>query len=834
MKCPECRSDNPDTQRFCGECGAQLMPSEEISVSPTKTLETPKEELSTGSTFAGRYQIIEQLGTGGMGKVYRAVDKKLNEEITLKLIKPEIASDKKTVERFSNELKLARKIVHKNVGRMYELMEAEGIHFITMEYVPGQDLEGLIRQTGQLTIGKAISVAKQVCEGLAEAHRLGVVHRDLKPGNIMIDKEGNARIMDFGIARSVRAKGITAEGMIIGTPEYMSPEQAEAKEVDSRSDIYSLGVVLYEMVTGRAPFKGETPLSVAMKHKSEKPPDPRELNAQAPLDLSQVILRCMEKDKEKRYQSSEELISELTKIEKGIPATERIFPKRKPPALEAVTERVSKIKWSRAILYGGAGILLILIIVAGLSLLTGQREAIESIAVLPLENLSGDTDQEYFADGMTDALIAELGKIRALRVISRQSVMQYKGSTKPMPEIARELNVDGVIEGTVLLVGQRVRITAQLIEAREDRHLWSDNYEGDLRDVLVLQSEVARAIAREVKITVTQEEQAHLASAAKVNPEAYQLYLKGNYFLKRLTPEGIQKSLEYFQQAIKKDPTCAWAYKGIAGYYVTLGFFDFLPPRVAFPKAKKAAEKALELDDTLAEAHQSMASVKLHYDWDWMGAERAFKRAIELNPNSAGAHLGYGMYLTAIGKHDESIAEAKRAMELDPLSLTLGSALAATFMMARRYDQAIEEYQRVLEMRPNYWEPRVWLALIYLQKEMYSEAVAEVQKGMELLKEAPLMMPAAASVYASSGKRDKARKLLDELIKLSKKRYVSPVWIALIFKSFGQNDRAFEWLEKAYEERDHWMIYFKVTPFIDSLRPDDRYAILLKKMGLEE
>jgi len=337
MKCPKCHSDNPETSRFCAGCGTQLLPGEEIEVSPTKTLETPRVELTTGSTFAERYQIIEELGKGGMGKVYKVLDKEINAKVALKLINPEISADKKTIDRFRNELKLSRDITHKNVCRMYDLNKEERVYYITMEYVSGEDLKSFIRRAGPLGVGKTTFIAKQMCDGLAEAHKLGVVHRDLKPQNIMIDREGNARIMDFGIARSLKAKGITGTGMMIGTPEYMSPEQAEAKEIDNRSDIYSIGVILYEMVTGRVPFEGDTPLSIAMKHKSELPQNPKELNAQIPDNISRLILKCLEKDKDKRYQNAEEVFSDLAGIEEGIPSTERVVPKRKPITSKEIT-----------------------------------------------------------------------------------------------------------------------------------------------------------------------------------------------------------------------------------------------------------------------------------------------------------------------------------------------------------------------------------------------------------------------------------------------------------------------------------------------------------------
>ena len=502
MKCPKCDAENTQDSQFCKKCATSLTGVDESQPLPTQTIETPREELTTGSTFAGRYQIIEELGKGGMGKVYRVLDKKLNEEVALKLIRPDIASDKNTIERFKNELKLARKIRQKNVGSMYELLEEKGIHFITMEYVSGQDLKGLIRQTGQLTVGKAISIAKQICDGLSEAHSLGVVHRDLKPNNIMIDRGGNAKIMDFGIARAVKGKSITGPGVMIGTPEYMSPEQNEAKDIDPRSDIYSLGVIIYEMVTRKVPFRGDTALSIALKHKVEVPKDPKEYNAQVSDDLSHLILKCLEKEKENRYQNAEEVRSELESIEEGIPTTDKTAPKRKPTTSKEISVSFPA---KRLVL---PALIVIAISIVGFFLWQpwSKKEAPPiqlgkpSVAVLPFEDLSPQKDQEHFCLGIAAELIHRLNKVQDLWVPARASSFSFRGEKIDIQEVGDKLNVRTVLVGTLQKAAKKLRITVELIDVSNNNIIWSDKYERDEGDIFNLQDDLTLAIVDKLKL----------------------------------------------------------------------------------------------------------------------------------------------------------------------------------------------------------------------------------------------------------------------------------------------------------------------------------------------
>jgi serine/threonine protein kinase/Tfp pilus assembly protein PilF len=839
MKCPKCNFENPSDTKFCGECAAPLPSSKEISASPTETLETPKEELTTGSVFAGRYQIIEVLGKGGMGKVYRALDKKLNEEVALKLVKPEIASDKKTLERFSNELKIARKIAHKNVGRMYELMEEKGTHFITMEYVPGQDLKGLIRQSGQLATGTTISIAKQVCEGLAEAHELGVVHRDLKPQNIMIDKEGNSRIMDFGIARSLKAKGITDAGVMIGTPEYMSPEQVDAKEIDQRSDIYSLGVILYEMVTGRVPFEGDTPLSVAVKQKTETPEDPRKLNSQIPEDLSRVILRCIEKDKGKRYQSAGELRSELINLEKGIPTTERVVPKRKPITSKEITVTFGLKK----LLIPALVVVALLVAAVAIWQLLPQKEVAPipsdkpSIAVLPFADLSPQKDQEYFCDGMTDEISAKLSRLKNWKVISRTSVMRYKSTDKDIKQIGQELDVTTILEGSVRKEKDNIRVIATLINIADSSQIWSETYDQKLKSVFVIQNDIAEKIASALKSQLSPEDKELLQKKPTENLEAYNLYLQGRWFWNKRTDEGLKKAIEYFDQVIEVDSNYAQAYAGLADSYTLLSEYGSLPPKQAFPKAKASAVKALEIDESIAESYTSLAYVKLLFDWDWAGAEELFKRAIELNPSYATAPQWYSFLLLVTGRFDESIAMVRSALKSDPLALILNTAVGHRLYFARRYDECIEEELKTLEMEPDFIPALTTLGNAYVKKGMFEDAILTFQRVANLSGGVGWgYQPTIGYAYAVSGQRENALNVLEEYKRLraAKQRYISPYKIAAIYTGLGETDQAIEWLEKAYEERSILLLYLNIESLWDPLRSDPRFQDLLRRMNFPD
>jgi len=832
-QCPKCKAENTDTARFCSNCAAPLQKAEEVPA-PTQTIQAPKEELTTGSTFAGRYQIIEELGRGGMGRVYKATDTKINERVALKLIKSEIASDKKTLERFGNELKIARKITHKNVGKMFDINEEEGTHYITMEYVSGQDLKGLIRQSGNLAINTSISITKQVCEGLSEAHKIGVIHRDLKPSNIMIDREGNVRIMDFGIARSLKKKGITGAGVMIGTPEYMSPEQAEAEEIDLRSDIYSLGVILYEMVTGRVPFEGDTALSIAIRHKGETPKNPKEYNVQIPDDLSKLILKCLEKNKDSRFQRVEEIQSELENIEKGIPATDRAIPRRKPLTSKEIT-----VTFGLKRLFIPAIIIVALAIIAIViwQILPEEKVAFPgpaelSIAVLPFEDLSPQKDQEVLCLGMTDDIISKLSSLPGWKVMNRTSVMHYKDSNKDIKVIGQELGVANILLGSIRQQEDDIRVIAQLVNSDDRFQIWTDTYDRKLEKIFDVQSEIAEQIVKALAVNLSAEDSEKLKKKTTENIEAYRLYLQGRRLWDSRKEEDLFKSLEYFEKALKEDPAYAKAYTGIADTYSVITEYTSVPVKDAYKKAKQAALKALALDDTLAEAHTSLASIK-DWDYDWEGAELEFKRAIELNPGYATARHWYGWHLMCRGDFDDAFAEMKKAQELDPLSFIINDWLGEILYFSRRYEEALEQHKKNVELFPENTLIHANLGNTYVEMEKYEEALVELEKAMAMTGGHLDTKGYLGYAYAKSGRRDDARTIINELIKRTNQKYVSMVIIAAIYSALDEGDLAFQWLEKAYESHDIGLCFLKVDPQLDSIRSDPRFETMLKKVNLD-
>ncbi|MGB2763255.1 MAG: protein kinase [Candidatus Aminicenantaceae bacterium] len=727
MKCPKCDFENPEQNRFCNKCATPLPEPEEGSVHITKTLVAPTLELTSGSTFAGRYQVIEELGKGGMGRIYKVVDKKINEEVALKLIRPEIAADKNTIKRFSNELKFARKISHRNVGRMYHLGEEEGIHYITMEYVPGENLKDMIGMMGQLSPGQAVSIARQVCEGLSEAHKLNVVHRDLKPNNIIIDREGNARIIDFGIARSLKAKCITRSRMMVGTPEYMSPEQVEAKEVDQQSDIYSLGVVLYEMVTGMIPFDGETPLSIAMKHKSEEPQDPRGINSQIPEDLSRVILKCMEKNKEKRFQTVEELLSELDKIEEGFSTAEIISPSRWP----LTGKEIREIFWKRWKLIAT---LFAVVIVAGIGffLFRGKTPSLpiaerKMLVVLPFENL-GPPGDEYFADGLTEEITSRLASLHGLGVISRTSARQYKGTDKTIKMIGDELGVGYLLEGTVRWDRSpegkgRVRVTTQLIRVSDDTHFWSERYDRVIENIFSVQSEIAEQVAQQLDLSMLEPERRTLNARPTENLGAYDYYLQGREHEDRgwaySDVQEFELAIDMLERAIVLDPGFALAYVRMSYIHSRMYFFGVDRTEERLARSKAAVDKALELQPDLPEAYRILG---FYYYWclfDYDRAAEIFESVQKAHPNFDPQLLGY--IQRRQGKWEQCLETLEKAFRISPRDTQIAYELGGANISMHRYEQAEEWLNRALSIFPGHLPALLGKVGIYVLSEGNTE-----------------------------------------------------------------------------------------------------------------
>lgn len=749
------------------------------------------------------YRILEKIGEGGMGVVYRAHDERLDRDVAVKILPAGLLADEEARKRFRKEARALAQLNHPNIASVHDFDTQEGVDFLVMEYIPGMEV-GQKLLAGALTEKGILPLGAQLAEGLTAAHEQGVVHRDLKPGNLRLTPDGRLKILDFGLARWLRPLGeddltqtVTESGAVVGTLAYMAPEQLRGELVDARTDIYAAGLVLYELATGERPFQ-ETlvpRLTDAVLHRPIVPP--AQLNPELSSRLEEIILKCLEKEPENRYQSAKELLVDLRRLTAR--SSERAITGARRPRRAAARR-------------------------------------IRSLAVLPLENLSRDSEQEYFADGMTEALITDLAKLGALKVISRTSAMRYKGSTKSLPQIASELDVDAVVEGSVLRAGDRVRITAQLIHAATDEHLWAESYQREVRDILSLQSDVARAIAEEIRIKLTPQQRARLARVRPVHPEAHDAYLKGRYHLGKWGPEGWQRGLEYLQQAIEKDPTYAPAYAWLAEACAFLAYWGILPAREAYPKAKAAALKALELDDSLADAHCALGVVHWFYDWDPGACEGEFRRALELNPGDSTAHTWHAVFLAVMKENPaEALAEVKRALELDPLSLLVnvhaGWVLFWRGFSTGQYEPAVEQARKTLDLDPNSLPAYYVLGLASGQMGRFEQAIAALEKAINLSRD-ERSLAFLGVTYALSGETSQARLLLRELYEQSAQEPVQGWSLGMIHGALGETDKAFECLERAYEERDARIFWLRLLPGYDLIRDDPRCQDLLRRLHL--
>jgi TolB-like protein/Tfp pilus assembly protein PilF/predicted Ser/Thr protein kinase len=796
-----------------------------------------------GQTF-GHYRIIEKIGAGGMGEVYRARDEQLHRDVALKVLPTQLLSDDSARRLLIREARTASSLNHPNICTIHSVGENDDRNFIVMEFLDGRPLSDLIAEAGDngLPVDTVIRYGEQIADALSHAHKHGVIHRDLKSSNIMISPEGRAKVLDFGLAKRHRVEGVSelthsqhssANEGGVGTMLYTAPEVFKGEPTDVRSDIWSLGVVLYEMTSGARPFGGKTTYEVISRILHEQPP---ELSPNVSPVLKAVIDKCLMKAPSERYQSASEVRTALSILGAHTPASQATV---NALVADAARDR-SRRRWILIDLAIFGAILLLVMAwkFAPRFSHTGAAAvgpaSIHSIAVLPLENLSRDPAQDYFADGMTDELTTQLAQISALRVISRTSVEQYKDNNKKsLPEIAKELHVDGVVEGSVMQSGDRVRITAQLIQASNDKHLWAKSYEGDTRDVLGLQQEVAHAIADEIKVQLTPQEKSRLTSPRPVNPAAYDAYLKGAYLNKGTgagmsTVQQQRKAKDFFEQAIQLDPNYAPAYAGLADYYWSS--LD-LRPTESMPKAKENVVKALALDPDLAQAHTELGAIHFYADWDWDGADKEFRTALALNPGDEDAHHYYSFYLAAMGRADEAVAESQKALDLDPLSISTQVNAGFILYFTHQYDKAVDQCRRALELDTNSAGAYDCLGSSYLAAGKYEEAIAAFQKAVTLSNSDAPRLVGLARAYAMADRRAEAQKIREQLRLLGTRQYVPTYYFAQIDEALGKNDEALAALEKAYTERDVYMPWVNVDIAFDTLRADERFRALLQRIG---
>jgi serine/threonine protein kinase/tetratricopeptide (TPR) repeat protein len=781
----------------------------------------------------GRYEIASRLGSGGMGEVYLAHDTLLDRQIALKRLPAQFTGDADRVRRFEREARAASTLNHPNIVTVHEIGREGSSQFLATEFIDGETLR---QRTARepMKLEEALAVAAQIASALAAAHAAGVVHRDIKPENVMLRRDRIAKVLDFGLAKppartyADSIANLTIPGLIMGTARYMSPEQVRGHDVDHRTDIWSLGVLLYELVAGRVPFDGETPSDVIVSI-LERELTPLTRYTAVPRKLERMIAKALQKDRDKRYSTADEMGDDLRDLirEMEIEAhTGRSSRDEKPPAI--ASGRKYRRAWTLSL--ATFALLAVLAVTGYFRYARARGEAIDSVAVLPFANVDRDPNTEHLVEGISDGIINSLSRLPNLKVISLNSVVRYKERPVDPRSVGNELKVRAVLMGRLMRRGDQLTISTELVDARDDRRLWGHRYERKLADILGVQDQIAADIAERLRRPLSGEDRRQLAKYHTDNSDAYELYLKARYLFDRRTRGGVKQSIEYLQQAIGKDPNYALAHAGLANSLTPSDLV--LPPRATMVQAKAAAKRALELDDTLAEAHTAQARVLLFYDWNGPAAEAELKRAIELNPKYAEAHHMHSHYLMSLGQIEPSIAAAERALRIDPLDILLNVHMGWTLLYARRYGDAIEQLRKTVALDPGFFQSQHLLGRAYALNGSYGEALVAYRKAMDLEGGGYDTLVSLGHLYAAWGKRTEANAALGQVKKLYQQKTVSAYDVAVIYASLGETDPAIEWLEKAFDERTGGLLLLRAEPLLDPLRTDPRFVALVEKVDL--